>query len=1063
MAESLAGPPLASSTRLIRWAGAAGLILLGACQQAPEGPAPDLPAAPASPSVLAAPSLPSPPASAATPLAPGQSVTAELAGGAVDAYLLALEADVFVRLSVDQPGVDVVARLVDSEGTLLIRYDRLTGTAKPERVLWVTGAAGEYRLEIKAYGGADATGTYAVSFEEQRPATARDRRCQVAELLMAEGDALRRRPDQDSRRRAEEKLQQAVDLWRELGDRGRLADVSYRLARAQEHRDRGLAIATLEATLDLLDSQADAWQVATVLHRLGVTHYDDGELRRAVELYQRALPLRQQVGHARGEALTRNGLGLAYKMLGDIPQALENYRLALELFRELGRSREEAGALHNLGKSYLMTGMFQEALDSLERALEIRERLGNQGDLASTLNAIGQAHFKAGDPQRALATQLRALALSREAGNRGFEALALCGTALAYQELGRFDDALELFEQALGSYRELDDRNNQAIALHNIGWVLDALEKDRRAAENYRQALALFEATGQRSGLILTLHSMALVERQLGELEAARGHLERALAEVERVRTRPQSHTLRYSYFATKQGYYETYVDLLMELHRRRPDAGHAAEALTASERARARSQLDALTESDADLRRGASPELLERDRALEAEIASLESQRQQLIEDGAGQPRLDAIERRLRSLFLEHDRVQAEIRVASPQYAALTQPQPLAAADIQRRVVDRDTILLEYDLGEERSYLWAVTPGEVRSFELPPRETIERTATRAYKLLSSSHQTASRVQTELTLDKLGRLVLEPVAGMLAGKRLLIVADGALQYIPFGALPATPAAESPARTTLGESHEIVSMPSASTLAVLRGQIAGRRRPAGTVAVFADPVFELDDPRFREDASDPSSSTVRGRATPEPRRYDRLIYSRREADDILALAPAGSVFEAIGFAADRDAVLSGQLADYRFLHFATHGELNTEYPELSRLVLSQLDPQGKKREGFVFAHEIYNLELAADLVVLSACETALGAEIRGEGLLGLTQGFMYAGAASVLVSLWNVDDQATAELMARFYRQLLVEELRPAAALRAAQITIRREKKWQAPYFWAGFVLQGEWR
>ncbi len=1028
----------------------AGLILLVACQDRPD-----------SPGSAAQDDAVGSPAAAAAPLAPGPPEAAVLAAGAVDAYRLTLDAGVFLRLLIDQPEEDVVVRLFDPDGELLIELDRLTGTARPELVAWVTDEPGDYRLEVFAYREAAAEAAYIVRFEELRPATEADRRRHAAELLLAEGEALYSRRDAESRLQAEGRLESAIELFAELGDRSRQADALYRLARARISRDRRQAIATFERTLDLLDADVDAWQMGSIFYRLGFLHYQEGELRRAVELYRQALSLRRQAGHLRGVARTLNALGLAHKLLGDFPQALEHYRQALELSRELGDVREQGGALHNLGKIYLSIGLPAEALDCLEQALEIRERLGDPGPVASTLNAIGQAHLKGGDAQRALDTQRRALALSREAEDRSLEALALSDTALAYEALERFDDALGPFELALEFYRELGDRNNQAVILHHVGWVLDALDQDQRAAEHYRQALALFDDTGNRPGRVMTLRSLALVERQLGVLEIARGHLEQALEEIERLRTEPKSHTLRYSYLATKQSYYEAYVDLLMELHRRRPDAGHDSEALTASERARARSQLDALTESGADLRRGAAPELLERDQALEKEITALEIQRQQLLEEGADQRRRDAIERRLRSLFLEHARVQARIRIASPLYAALTQPRPLSAADVQRRVVDRETILLEVDLGEERSYLWAVTPGEVRSFELPPREPIEKAARRAYRLLSSSHLTASRVQTELTLEKLGRLLLEPVAGLLPGKRLLIVADGALQYIPFGALPAPGAGDS-GTSLLLENHEVVSMPSASTLAVLREQIAARPRPSGTIAVFADPVFELDDPRFRPSAADPPPSAERGRQ-PEPRRYDRLIYSSREASDILALAPAGSAFVAIGFDADRDTVLSERLASYRFLHFATHGELNTAYPELSRLVLSRLDRQGHPKEGFVFAHEIYNLELAADLVVLSACETALGAEVRGEGLLGLTQGFFYAGAASVLVSLWNVDDQATAELMARFYRHLLVEGLRPAAALRAAQVAIRQERKWQAPYFWAGFVLQGEWR
>ncbi len=1036
------------------------LLLLAACRDGRGEP----PAAESSP-----PATPVPEASPPVELLPGQSQDVELTSGAVDSYLLALEADVFVRIMVEQFDVDVVARLFDPQGDVLIRLDRLSST-RPEQIRWVSAAPGSYCLEISAWRP-DAGGDYRVRFDESRPATERDRKGQIAELLFAEGDGLRREPDPDSRLEAETWLRQAADLWRGIDDRSRQADGLYLIASVQRRRDRRLAITTLETALSLLDAGADGGQMAEVLYKLGQLHYLEGEARRALELLTRALPLQQQAGHTRGEARTHSYLGLACKVLGDIPQALEHYRLALDLFRALKDPEQQARALHNLGKSYMSTGLLPEALDNLEQALDLRERLGTARDIASTLTAIGQVHVERGQLDRALDAQLRALTLSRQARNRGLEALALSDIALTYQALGRLEEALDLFEQAFGFFKDLGRRLDQAFTLHNIGWVLDALDQDARAADNYRQALALFEAIEHRQGRIMTLRAMALVERQSGDLALARRHLEMALAEIERLRTKPQSRTLRYSYFATKQSYYEDYVDLLMELHSRRPDAGHDAEALTASERARARSQLDALAESGADLKRGAEPELVEREKTLESEIASLEIHRQQLLEDGANQPRLAAVERRLRSLVFEHDRTQAKIRVASPRYAALTQPRPLTAADIQRQVVDPGTILLEYALGEERGYLWAVTPGEVRSFELPPREVIEKVARRAHKLLSSSrHLTTSKVPTELALEKLSRMLLRPVAGLLDDKRLLIVADGALQYIPFAALPAPladadaasrPATEAP--PPLGESHEIVSMPSASTLAVLRRQIGTRRRPPGTVTVFADPVFEREDPRFDEGSSDPSSSAVRGTTEPEPRRYDRLIYSRREADDIISLAAAESTFVATGFEATRDAVMSGLLADFRFLHFATHGVLNTAHPKFSRLVLSRFDREGHERDGFVYAHEVYKLELAADLVVLSACETALGAEIRGEGLLGLTQGFMYAGAASVLVSLWNVDDQATAELMAQFYRKLLVEDMRPVAALRAAQAAVRRQKRWQAPYFWAGFVLQGEWR
>ncbi len=325
---------------------------------------------------------------------------------------------------------------------------------------------------------------------------------------------------------------------------------------------------------------------------------------------------------------------------------------------------------------------------------------------------------------------------------------------------------------------------------------------------------------------------------------------------------------------------------------------------------------------------------------------------------------------------------------------------------------------------------------------------------------------------------------------------LLIVSDGALQYVPFAALP-EPAAAKQVGSAVGQplvvSHEIVSLPSASTLAVLRRELNGRRPAAKSVAVLADPVFSKDDARVgdaisgkekknvdlrRKDAppmvaANPSSSSLQpadvvramsqvgvgGEGTTIP----RLPFTRQEANSILAVAPAGAGVKRLDFEASRSTTNSGQLADYRIVHFATHGMLNSEHPELSGIVLSLVDQQGAAQDGFLRLHEVYNLKLPAELVVLSACQTGLGKEIKGEGLVGLTRGFMYAGAARVAASLWKVDDAATRDLMGSFYRRMLVDKLRPAAALRQAQIEMWKSKRWSEPYNWAAFVLQGEWK
>jgi CHAT domain-containing protein len=409
--------------------------------------------------------------------------------------------------------------------------------------------------------------------------------------------------------------------------------------------------------------------------------------------------------------------------------------------------------------------------------------------------------------------------------------------------------------------------------------------------------------------------------------------------------------------------------------------------------------------------------------------------------------------------------------------------------------------LLLEYALGKERSFLWAVTGNSFASYELPRRETIETAAQRFYKLLNVSNQRQYKRESELAAAELGRTLLGPVADQLGKKRLLIVADGALQYVPFAALP-TPEAKGKGDGAMGRkekprpvaprvsrpvaftplivNHEIVNLPSASTLAVLRRELVGRQPAARTVAVLADPVLQAGDARVKQSGAGamiepgrtPASSMAGDAEADDPIRsagesgalsLERLPFTRQEAETILTLAGDGKSFKALDFNASLATATSPELAEYRIVHFATHGLINSQRPQLSGIVLSLVNEQGRPQDGFLRMHDIYNLRFGAELVVLSACQTALGKRVKGEGLVGLVRGFMHAGAPRVAASLWNVRDEATAELMKRFYEKMLKDGLPPAAALRAAQVSMWKEKRWEAPYYWAGFALQGEWK
>jgi CHAT domain-containing protein len=611
--------------------------------------------------------------------------------------------------------------------------------------------------------------------------------------------------------------------------------------------------------------------------------------------------------------------------------------------------------------------------------------------------------------------------------------------------------ALSDLNRALDLARALEDRLNEVSVLQRMGEAHLALNQPERARDVLTWAVDLGRVIRTPARIVEPLAHLARAERRLGRPAEARSRIEEALRVIETLRATETDPDLRASFLASQRAAFELEIDLLMELDRQEPGRGHAQAALEVSERARARSLLDLLQEAGADIREGIDPLLRDQERTLLARLNAKANRQADLLTRPAAEERKRAAEGEIRSVLDELARVDAEIRRRSPRYAALTRPRLATSGEIQD-LLDGETLLLEYALGEERSFLWAVARDSVTGYELPPRNRIESAAREVYSGLGVLAPGDERI--EQAAASLGRMVLGPVAGRLGKRRLIVVADGELQYIPFGMLPIPGEAD-----PLLSRHEIVNAPSASTVAFQRRLV--RREPApGIAAVLADPVFDPEDPRVTGKAGAAAGAPFRSASGAGP--FLRLPWTRREAEAIAAVVPAGRSFLALDFRASRETALSPELSRYRIVHFATHGLIDSRTPALSGLMLSRVGEHGAPREGFLGLRDIYNLRLGADLVVLSGCETALGREVRGEGLVGLTQGFLYTGAKQVVASLWRVEDRATAELMARFYKGLLVEGLAPAAALRQAQLAVRQEKRWRSPYYWSGFVLQGDW-
>ena len=882
----------------------------------------------------------------------------------------------------------------------------------------------------------------------------------------------------------------SLDVGMSLNNLGEIARKTGDLALARQYYSQALAIQE--------NVVPDTLSTTIPLNNLGVIARQMGDFAEAESYSKRALAIDNRLSPQSLETSSvLNSLGNLSLLRGDV-QGSERYLLeSLAIFKNLGtESVFSAIVLMNLGNVYHARGELTLADQYYRQALAIQQKLAPQSvDIAMTLAHLGMDARERGDFAQAENYFEQNLQLMEKLAPEGLDvANGFDNLANLALSRGKVQEAEDLCRKAFAI--------EQKVAPHAIvnGNDLEFLGEqafelgDVAAAKDYnRRARELFEELAPESeGYAESIAFQGGLAEQGGNQDEATRLYAKAIDVVDRQLTQLGGSTdVRAEFRGKHSGYYAEYANLLVR--QQKPEMAFAV-----LERSRARTLLEMLASSHVDIRQGADPSLIDKERLLQATLTAKTNRRVSLLEGEHTAQQLAEVNREMNTALSEYQELEGQIRANSPRYAALTQPKPLSAQQAQR-LLDADTVLLDYSLGAKRSLLFLLTATALDAYALPKRDDIEKAARHTYDLLTARNRS---VEGETTLKRktrlakedaeyreaaatLSQMVLGPVAAKLGGKRLLIAADGALQYVPFGALPVPTRDASEAGVPLVADHEIVNLPSASVLAFLRehGQEQSSR-PAKQVAVLADPVFDKEDHRVgksqaanatqnKDGAADNVSESaeqltrsirdVRSGAVPGEVGLPRLVFSRREAAAIMAVTKPGEGMEALDFRASRETALSKELGDYRILHFATHGLLDNEHPELSGLVFSLVNADGKPENGFVDLEDIYNLTLSADLVVLSACETGLGKEINGEGLVGLTRGFMYAGAPRVVASLWKVDDVATSELMAEFYKGMLSEGLPAAAALRRAQLEMQERKRWSDPYYWAAFTLQGEWK
>ncbi len=785
------------------------------------------------------------------------------------------------------------------------------------------------------------------------------------------------------------------------------------------------AIAIWDEAIAVSKIKKDKVWEGVALVAQGLIYDQLGELQNSLDVYLKSLEIWLEVKNRQYEGSAVNNIGIIYSDLGENEKAISYYEQAIKIQRETGDILSVGIFLNNMAYSFMMLGNYDKAEDFYRQSLEIKrqdKRIRGQRSVAVTLNNLGKSLVLNGDFKNGIDFLQQSLELRREVEHHWGVANSLLNLGKAQWDSGNLEDGFKNLTQANIKSKELGDR--------------------RLAAESF--------------------YLLAVAENERGNLGKAIENIRQGLEIIEQIRGELVGSQSRYTYFSTVQNYYDLYTDLLVSNFEKTKDKSFMAKALQTSEQSRSRSLIELLQEAKVNFKQGITDELLEELKTSQDELNNKYNTRQNLLNGSPKPEQITEITEEIIRLNTEIQSLQTRIRRENPQYSALTEGKTISAEEIPK-LLDDKTVLLEYKLGEKRSFVWVVGQNSLEIFQLPPRREIEEKARRFYDLIVENNKENQTKILELSKE-LSSILISPAASRITAKRIVIVADGFLQYLPFPALqkPGFP------DNVLADENEIIILPSVSVLAQLRENTDKIKPQNKTIAIFADPVFDLQDSRIfgknNPDNLKPDSElTEIKRDFKFGENLPRLLFSRQEARNISNFLNKNEAVIKMDFEASVKNLETTNLSQYKILHFATHGFLNTSRPEFSGLVFSLFDKNGQPQDGFLSLNDVYNLELSSDLVVLSACQTALGKDVRGEGLIGLSRGFLYAGSKKVIASLWKVDDAATAEFMKFFYKNHLEKKLPASTALHRAKLEMKKIPRFNSPFYWSAFTLLGDWQ
>lgn len=917
-------------------------------------------------------------------IGPGTTLDRTIQKGETQSWRIEASQGQKTRLIIRGPEATLNAVLLDESGKELAKSSSIGGTGGVAIIPLSADSTATFRLNVTLAGTDKRPKKFQLRTED--PSSETDSLMATAKLL-ADGQSLLVKKQY---REAMPLLEQVIQKAKELQYPRLEGAALYRLGMAHYYLDeRQPAIDLLTQALAIERANQQDFETALTLNNLAAFHKLVGFCHMALNEQNEALRIREALSDPNGVAYTLAGIAGSYVCVGDGQDALDTNIRALQLWRDLKMTANEADTLNTMGVVYISLGDWQNAREVLENSRGLWRKTNNPAGEAEALYNLGLLESSLNRSRPALADYQDAERLMRQAGdNRGL-GYALEGLGEIDSRLGNHSQAMAEFQESKSLLEKLGERGEEAYVWQSLAQEYTSTGDRAAAYDAYNKALDLENQVDDRNGKAVSLYRLAHLEAGDAHPEAS-AHVDEAIALVEETRESVLDPAHRISYLATKRGIYEFKAAMLM-------NAGKFAEALQTSESAHARSLLD-----EAWGNAGIDPKLVAQQQSLDDELR----------------------QHRNPGLLARQTELRKEIRATYPSRAAFNYPIIADTAAIQSMLSERD-VFVEYLLGDDKSYGWAVTRDSAVGFAMPPRTELEKSAQLLYSALTARdrqpsgetlHSRAERLAKSQQLAsayaaELSKRILGPIPLRLRKPRMLIVTDGALALVPFSVLP------------LSANHEIVQLPSAS--------VVGARRNASHERALT-PLLVIADPR-----------TNSPRVAP-------LDFSEREGRDLVSLVPA----KAAELRSGARAVLNGDVERFGLIHIGSHATLDMEHPDQSGILLAN----GKLDES-----SIRSLNVTARLVTLSACDTAEGKEIRGEGLMSLQRAFLYAGAGSVLSALWPVDDEATSEFMAFFYAGLLKQHLTLAASLRNAQASMRANPRRRDPYYWAAFTLQGDWR